>query len=1200
MSTSPAPALPEPRRRSSSTLWLIGAFAFLLVLLTAFITWLVWRTKSQADQVAAAHANALGVGFMEQFDFARAAAAFEEAGRLAPTWTPAKINLGIALLNESSTDVKTGQEKLGRASAIFREVLASDADNPYAHYCLGIIYYYRGQLTEALPHFEAVTRADPNDAHAWYFQGMSLKDSGVSHESLDCFEKALKLNPYLKAGLLAVANHVLTADDPKKKDDLLEQFKRLQADEAFDRLDIKYSEMGRYAEVIGKSPAPSPAAGKVPLFEPAKDLNVILAPGTTWASGAELDELHRAVRGRFGGTIILLDYNGDGRTDVLLLSAVVQAGVVQDLLLRNDGGNKFTDVTLEAGLANHPGSLGGAVGDFDNDGRPDLALTGPYGVKLFHNKDGKLFEDKSSAAGFDKHPGVFLTATWVDIDQDGDLDLVAAKYAETKDLALRLLNGEAVDGKGQVHVFLNVGIPPTTKPDDLHKPLSIAFKPATGPETLLVKGPVTGVIATDVDGDKDLDLIVLLDGLPPVTVLNDRMLRFHRADSVTPTSGSWNGGLVLDANGDDQSDLVLLDPSVQPRFLVSKTDEPTETIGARFTSGLTDSPPLCSACWVDLDLDGYTDLVGLSYDRKPVYLQGDGKGKFTKRLSTFGPAADAIKDLLAVIPSDLSGEGNPDLLCWSEVGGLRLFKNLGNGNRSLRVSLTGMRKAAGHPLRTNADGVGCWVRINSGPITSAVENTTLAAGLGQSRTPLQFGIGRFDMADAVRMRWPDAMIQAEVNQAAGLVNIVETSRKVDSCPVIFTWDGFRFAYVTDCLGAGSMGELEADGSTRPPRPEESVKLEAGKFVPKDGKYVLKIGEPMDEVLYLDHLRLDVIDQPAGLSVFPDERFATSGPQPTQERLFFRDAERVFPVKAIDHQGKDVTAVLRERDGKMVDDFAVRSWLGFAEDHFVELDFGERLKSLPPGRKVYLVLAGWTDYPYPESIFAATQAGVATVWPVLEQKQRDGTWKNLGEIGLPAGLPRVMTSEVTGLLDPTGGPVRIRSNLQIFWDQIFLAPLADVGEKLVKELPVTRASLEHRGFAQEFSPNGRLPVAYDHSRVESVPYTKWRGKLTRLGDVTELLTGLDDHFVICGPGDEITVEFEANALPPPKAGWERSFILRTWGYCKDTALATATSGCIGPLPYRAMSNYPYDPAKEPLPKHVKDYDLKWNTRSAGGR
>src|SRR5207237_7618869 len=103
----------------------------------------------------------------------------------------------------------------------------------------------------------------------------------------------------------------------------------------------------------------------------------------------------------------------------------------------------------------------------------------------------------------------------------------------------------------------------------------------------------------------------------------------------------------------------------------------------------------------------------------------------------------------------------------------------------------------------------------------------------------------------------------------------------------------------------------------------------------------------------------------------------------EERLSLRDSEGVCAAKAIDHRGRDVTATLRDRDGKHVEGFAMRSWLGYAEDHFVELDFNGGLKSLPSGRKVYLVLAGWVDYPYPESIYAATKAGVPMVSPALE-------------------------------------------------------------------------------------------------------------------------------------------------------------------------------------------------------------------------
>ena len=81
---------------------------------------------------------------------------------------------------------------------------------------------------------------------------------------------------------------------------------------------------------------------------------------------------------------------------------------------------------------------------------------------------------------------------------------------------------------------------------------------------------MTGIVATDVDGDLDVDLLVLVDGQAPVTILNDRLLRFHRGEAVATDVGRWNGGFVLDANGDDQSDLVLVDPAAAPRVLIGK------------------------------------------------------------------------------------------------------------------------------------------------------------------------------------------------------------------------------------------------------------------------------------------------------------------------------------------------------------------------------------------------------------------------------------------------------------------------------------------------------------------------------------------------------------------------------------------------------------------------------------------------------
>ncbi|MFO0850659.1 MAG: FG-GAP-like repeat-containing protein [Gemmataceae bacterium] len=1154
-----------PDARPSRLPWLLVAVLLVAAGVGAWV--LLQRPRGPAgDPVAASHANARGVGHMEQFEYAKAADEFQTALDRSPGWLPARINLGIALYNSTKDNV---DPVLARAVEVFNGVLKDDPDNVYAHYNLGIIHKYRGELAEAAPHFEAVTRLDPSDAHAWLNRGVCDPQSFESDKSREFFEKALALNPYLNQARYRLATHTGTTDAQRKE--LNKLFQDLQVANWEEESREKYTEMGRYAGTIGGGPAKPPAAGPPPVFAQTPSVTAKLP-------AVKLDPVRQAHRDRFGGVMVRLDYNGDGKPDLLLLSAAERDGGVRDVLLRNDG-STFTDVSVEAGLTG-PGSLACAVGDFDNDGKPDLALGHPGGLRLLRNVDGKQFDDKTAAAGFDKLTATATAVAWIDIDQDGDLDLL-------------------VGTKDGLAVFANSGEAPPARADQPTPPLSCKFERSKAIDMPPTRGPVAGIVAFDIDGDKDVDIVLLIDGQSPVTVLNDRLLRFRHGLPVPSAAATWAGGVVIDANGDDQSDLVLLPAGEPPRRVVSFKETPDEDTSKRFAGGAVPGPALVQAHRCDLDLDGRADLVGLSADRKPVLLhgQGDPTGRFTLAPEPFGPAADKLPGLLAVAVADVNGNCTPDLIVW-DADGVKVFPAEPNGNRGLKLRLTGKRDATNagvgqKNLRTNSDGIGSKVAALTGPLSAMVEHTTLSAGPGQSLLPLDLGLGKATQADAVRIRWPDGVVQAELGTpACELVAVGEINRKPTSCPVLMTWDGAKWVYVTDFLGGGALGEVGPDGSVRPARPEESVKIEPHQLGLKDGHYVLRIAEPMDEVLYLDHVRLDVIDHPAETAVFPDERFAVGGSAPTQQVLTFRD--KLFPAKVTDHRGRDVTAALRERDGKTADGFAHRSWLGYAEDHWIEFDFGDRRLSLPAGKPAYMVLAGWTDYPYPESIYAATQAGVPTVWPVLERLGADGKWQTLGSIGLPAGLPKVMTVPA-GDWFKDGGRFRIRTNLQIYWDQLFLAVPVD-GAK-ARELPPAAVTLSHPGFVQEITPTGKPPIAYNPDRFEPVATTKWQGSLTRLGNVSELMATVDDRFVLAGPGDEVTVRFDAAKLPPLPAGWVRSFVLRTHGYCKDTAPTTLSGGCVGPLPVRGMATYPCPETANP---HAAADRAKWHTRPAGRR
>lgn len=1173
------PAVPHTKRKSRRLWYLLS-----IVLAAAGIV-VFWQRDKRPDRSSetATDANARGVGYLERYDkieangrtaFENASEQFEEAMKLRPDWVTPKINYGMSLFF-------TGKdEKIDRAIQVFLGVLEADPRNPYANHCLGIIYFFRSDAETANRYFRTVTEVDPTDAYAWYFRGFTIANREESDEAKDCFEKAIKLDPYLTTARFSLFAHV-SINDPKVREKMLDEITALRS--AFwERLaDTKPSKLGKYGTPIGDGIAePEPYAATAVAFDTDGGIRVTLETNTTWA--AQVEGPVRLLRERFGGTILRLDYDRDDRPDLLLLSAVTRNGRLEDLLLHNEGGGRFLDVTTKLGIAGNS-SLGAAAADFDNSGFVDLILTTDRGVKLYRSAGGNEFEDVTVVAGLGELKGQFLTASWTDLDQDGDLDLLLAKYEEG-----------AGRQNGQLVTFTNVGEAAAAPPNQAPPPLGVKFLRFEHP-AFVVNGPVVGLVISDLDNDGDVDLIVLVDQQTPVVILNDRLLRFHRGTPIHGAPGRWTGGLVLDGNGDEQSDLVFLSRDAKPTISMTLTDRVgTDTVG-RFATANVDSPNLIQGHSIDLDHDGRTDVVGLSADRKPIFLRGDRTR--TLAAASFGTKPEAVPDVLAAVGCDLDRDCRTDLLLWSAGEGLIGFQNTGDRNRGLSIEPSGKREK--EAARTNRDAIGAKVTAYTGRLHTLIENTTLGAGLGQSRLPLDFGIGKAAAATALRIAWPDGVPQAEVDvPGCETQRIAETDRRASSCPVLFTWDGTKYRYVTDLLGAGSMGELGTDGRTRPPRPEESVKIESAQLKSRDGRYLIKLAEPMDEILYLDHVRLDVVDHPADRVVHPDERFATAEPQPTQRILSFRSL--VSPARAVDHRGQDVTDLVTARDQRTVDGFRKRSWHGFAEDHFVELEFGDRLAALAADARLFLVLAGWTDYAYPETIFGANQAGVAMRVPVLEKRTTAGTWETVGEIGFPAGLPRVMTSPVQGLAGSPACRLRIRTNMHVYWDQIQLG----VAEAVVPEpiqLPVAAARLDRRGFAKEVFPTGKPPAEYDDLRLEPVTFSRWQGKVTRLGNVTELLARLDDRFVICGPGDEIVVEFDATRLPPVPSGHVRSFVLRSHGYCKDAAPFTATAGEIGPLPFRAMSNFP-DGARAltGAPKFQRDYDRDWNTRSVGTR
>jgi len=1203
---------------------------------------------SEMSAVLSAHLK--GLGHMERYEYDQAAAAFRDVHQRAPGWIPGSINLAIALLNQTGSQDEASKqgggprggapEKPGRtnfeeALDLLDAVLVREPNDLYAHYCRGIILEYLGRIAKAHEDFVFVADHDPSDAHSWYKVGSTLTDPDnpdrpagpkQAKQLIELYSKAIERNPYLVSALYKLQFAYVWSGDRKKQQELLKLWQTLNpknnAAGAGETAETFYGEMGKYARIINPLPvanAPSEPA-QPPRFEVPKAIEVTLPSGHRWVRGEDFQGpsavLGRA-RARFGAAVASLDADGDGKFDLFLAAAVFGPKGVRDALLLNKGEGKFEDASLAFGLPEDQASLGVAAGDFDADRRVDLFLTGIGRNRLLRNS-GKALEDVTKAAGLEAS-ALSLTARWLDLDQDGDLDLYVVNYAKTED-AEKAFGDSPPTGMANF-AYRNDGKPApiADRPQDNWAPLavatedlkatqglSIAFTPWPAAEELQGgTAPHTAVAALDVDEDRDIDLVLTADGVPPQVVLNDRLGRFHARplkglEPQTPVCGV----LVTDLDKDGRPDLAATSSRGRVTLWRNTSQRSDEKKIVQGEPWPTDASGWSSAVAIDLDLDTRADLVGIAQTKEivaPTWARNDGK-RLTASPLALGPDPGAQSSLSGFILADLVGDPLPDLVLIKDGETPQLSRNLGNGNHWIALDISGRWKTYPDHMRSNPQGIGTRLSLEGQGLHVPFDHTTVQAGLAQSVGPVVLGLGKVQEAALLRLLWPDGTMQCELNVVGDKrLPLAEHNRKTGSCPVLFTWNGERFVCLGDFLGGGGLGYLVAPGVYGQPDRDESVAIAPDQLRAEQGSYRLSITEPMDEVAYLDKLVLDVVDRPPGVSATPDERFAPEGPRPTGEIIAWRQS--IEPQKATDLEGRDMTERLRAWDRRTVDTFRRRNgWIGYAEDHGIILDFGDRLSRFGPSDPLVLCLAGWVEYPYSQTNYAAATAGVVLTPPSIERRRDDGSWEVIEpHAGYPAGLPRMTTLDLTGKLSGPRCVLRIHTNMECYWDQAFMALRERDLPIRVSPLLPTQAVLGDRGYTREASPDGHLPLLYDYDHVDPAPLARMSGKLTRYGDVASLIKVDDDQFCIVGPGDEMRLEFDAKHLPELPQGWTRSYVLRSYGYCKDADPFTATSDSIEPLPWRGMPSYPFGPEGErPRDADYERYLKMYQTRPGGSR
>jgi len=501
-------------------------------------------------------------------------------------------------------------------------------------------------------------------------------------------------------------------------------------------------------------------------------------------------------------------------------------------------------------------------------------------------------------------------------------------------------------------------------------------------------------------------------------------------------------------------------------------------------------------------------------------------------------------------------------------------------------------------LNDNKTAIGVKLEIFAGGLWQKFEINGVGY-LGQSAADVIVGLGPHKTVDVVRMLWPSGVIQDEIEIAAGKQHeFLEIDRRGSSCPVLFAWDGERYRFITDVIGAAVVGHWISPTEKNIADPDEYVKVDGSLVKPKNGLLSFRFGEPMEEVNYLDQVRLLAIDHPKDVDVFPNDRFIGAPPFPNFKIHAVKNMR--LPRAARDEKGNDVLPLLSRVDRKYPQDFTLLKFMGFTNMHALELDLGD----IRDGDPLRLVMHGYIEYFTASSMYSAHQAGLDPIAPYIEVQTADGKWLRIvDEMGFPAGLPRTIVADLTGKLPAGSKRIRIMTNLQIYWDQVLIDQTPERQQFRVHEVPLANGIVRFHGYPRQIerhtAPGDLYYVHEDVSRTG--PFSVQEGSYTRHGDVTPLLKGIDDKFVVFGTGEEIGADFDPSALPALPEGWTRDYFFYANGFVKDMDFYAADGQTVASMPFQGMKSYPY-PATEKYPdtpEHVK-YLLDWNDRYETGK
>jgi tetratricopeptide (TPR) repeat protein len=1124
---------------------------------------------SQSAREDAYRANNIGVALLEQYKFDEAARSFRRALEIDPKLTVARINLSIALYYMPNI-----AEAMREAEAAAR----SQPDFPHPRYILGLIAKSQNRTDDAVASFQRVLQIDSQDLGAIVNLAQLYMQQRKYEEAIRLLRAAVAAEPYNVTATYNLATALMRAGLRDEGQRAMQRFQSLRQTNYGTALGQNYMEQGRYSEAIASTGAEpdlvDPAVPDVTFtnatagmvaYTAGKQQAPAPAFGRNFRAGELATAAKREIAEALAGPPALFDYDGDGDLDLF------DAGPAEQRLYRNDGG-KFADVTAQSGLIGRTDAIGlGAVaGDYDNDGKADLFVLRYGGSSLYHNEGGGKFSDATSTGAIPAYPHLSISAAFVDIDHDGDLDIFIAGFAD--------LAGASGNNPPRALTF----------PDDFAAAQNMLlrnngngkFTDVTAEARIPRTNRAVAVVPTDYDNRRDVDLLVVNYDQAPTLLgnLRDGSFRNIAPEVGLDVKGRFTCVAAADVNKDDFTDFFF--GQFEGPGLLAISDGRGRFVTSRAPAG---SEATIAAQFIDYDNDGLIDLVTFSNESARAWRNvGEGWSDVTDRAIN-RDLLTAATSARALASGDLDGDADTDMIVRLAAGGLRFARNENrSGNRSLRVRLAGRV--------SNRNGIGVKIELRAGSHKQKIE--TCAATPSPVPADIVLGLGKRTAADALRVLWPSGILQSETEVAKGQpVAIIELDRKPSSCPYLFAWNGERFEFITDFLGGGEMGYWHAPGVYSQPDSDEYVRIREGQLRERNGRYELRITNELEEVLYLDRLQLLAVAHQADAEVFPKEGLVDP---PNRSLKLYAAHNARPPVAAVDDDGRDMLPLIRELDRHSPDGFKLHKIRGYSERHTLTLDLGANIKE-----RALLLLTGWTDYAFSSDNLAAYQSGLSLRPPKLQVKDAQGRWRTvISNIGIPVGRPQTVPVDLTGKFLTADRQVRIVTNMRIHWDQILVATLGEDYPFEIARVDPKAAELRWRGYSAEVSPDGREPFGYDYSRV--TPTSPWKvltGRYTREGDVRELLLDVDDMFVICRPGDEISLSFDAAKLPRLRHGWRRTFLLYADGFSKEMDINSASPDAVEPLPFHAMTRYPYSaPESYPMTRARRRYIELYNNRT----